>query len=113
MLPLIGCGYALFTFDVAAAHEAARTLHYLDTDITFSQSWGALFSDMGGTVMEKMDAPARVAGFWRLLGTGNVLVFFGALIAELGFIMGVVGGVKQNKNATKQKQMAAAERRRK
>ena len=47
------------------------------------------------------------------MGPGNVMIFLGALIAEAGFIMGVVGGAKQNKNATKQKQMAAAERRRK
>ena len=113
MIPLIGCGYALFTFDAVAAHESARSLQYLQTDIPFSQSWGELFSDMGSTIAKKKDAPERVAGFWRLLGPGNVLVFFGALIAELGFVMGVVGGAKQNKNATKQKQMAAAERRRK
>jgi hypothetical protein len=68
---------------------------------------------MGSTIAKKKDAPERVAGFWRLIGPGNVLVFLGALIAEAGFIMGVVGGAKQNKNATKQKMQKAAERRRK
>jgi hypothetical protein len=113
MVPLIGAGYGLFTFDAVAAHEAARSLQHLNTDITFSQTWGELFSDMGSTIAKKKDAPGRVAGFWRLIGPGNVLVFLGALIAEAGFIMGVVGGAKQNKNATKQKMQKSAERRRK
>ena len=42
-----------------------------------------------------------------------MLVFLGALLAEAGFVMGVVGGAKQNKQQAKAKQMAAAERRRK
>ncbi len=113
MVPLIGAGYGLFTFDAGAAHEAARSLQHLNTDIPFSQTWGDMFSDMGSTIAKKKDAPERVAGFWRLIGPGNVLVFLGALIAEAGFIMGVVGGAKQNKNATKQKMQKAAERRRK
>ena len=72
-----------------------------------------MFSDIGASLAKKKDAPISVEGFWRLMGQGNVMIFLGALIAEAGFIMGVVGGAKQNKNATKQKQMAAAERRRK
>ena len=113
MFPLIGGAWTMIVFDPIAAHESARSLQYLTTDIPFSQSWGELFSDIGASLAKKKDAPIRVEGFWRLMGPGNVMIFLGALIAEAGFIMGVVGGAKQNKNATKQKQMAAAERRRK
>ena len=113
MIPAIGAGYALFTFDAVAAHEAALRLNYIGTDIPFSATWGDMFSDMVSTIKKNQDAPVKVEGFWRLLGPGTVLVFLGALLAEAGFIMGIVGGAKQNKNATRQKQMKAAERRRK
>jgi len=113
MFPLIGAGWALIAFDPVVAHAAARDFGWLATDIPHSASWGDLFADIGSSLAKNKDAPARVEGFWRLMGPGNVLIFFGALIAEAGFIMGVVGGAKQNKQATKQKQMKAAERRRK
>tara|TARA_R110002073_G_scaffold221547_1_gene381712 strand:+ start:767 stop:1453 length:687 start_codon:yes stop_codon:yes gene_type:complete len=113
MFPLIGGAWTMIVFDPVVAHESARSLGYLVTDIPFSQTWSDLFSDIGSSLAKKKDAPARVEGFWRLMGPGNVMIFLGALIAEAGFIMGVVGGAKQNKNATKQKQMKAAERRRK
>lgn len=113
MFPMIGGGWTLLAFDPVAAHEAARTYGYLATDIPFSAGWGDLFSDIGSTLAKNKEAPARVEGFWRLLGPGNFMIFLGALIAEAGFIMGVVGGAKQNKNATRQKQMKSAERRRK
>lgn len=113
MFPLIGGAWTMIVFDPVAAHESARSLGYMPTDIPFSETWGDLFSDIKDSLLKKKDAPARVEGFWRLMGPGNVMIFLGALIAEAGFIMGVVGGAKQNKNATKQKQMKAAERRRK
>ncbi|MFN9704594.1 MAG: hypothetical protein ACK595_07195, partial [Planctomycetota bacterium] len=55
-------------------------------------------------------AGERVGGFWRLLGVGNVFVFLGALLAELGFLGGIVGGAKKNKADTKAMMPAAAER---
>jgi hypothetical protein len=113
MFPLIGGAWTLIVFDPVVAHQSALNLGYLSTDIPYSHTWSDLFSDIGSSLAKKKDAPMRVEGFWRLMGPGNVMIFIGALIAEAGFIMGVVGGAKQNKNATKQKQMKAAERRRK
>lgn len=113
VFPLIGAGWALLAFDPVVAHEAARSYGWLAADIPYSATWGELFADIGSSLAKNKDAPMRVEGFWRLLGPGNVFVFFGALIAEAGFVMGVVGGAKQNKQATKEKQMKAAERRRK
>ncbi len=113
MFPMVGGGWTMLVFDPGAAQQVAVGYGWISADMPFSATWSDLFSDIGSTLAKNKDAPARVEGFWRLLGTGNVFIFLGALIAEAGFIMGIVGGAKQNKNATKQKQMKAAERRRK
>lgn len=115
VFPLIGSGWTVLGFDPVTAHEAAMAHGWWPTDGKFSASWGDLFSDLSSIRPRGTDlAPAaRVEGFWRLMGTGHVLVFVGALMAEAGFIMGVVGAAKQNKNATKEKMKKAAERRRK
>ena len=83
------------------------------TWLKYSLSWKELFGDIGSALAKDSEAALRVEGFWRLLGVGNFFVFLGALIAELGFIGGIVGGAKQNKADQKAKQMAAAERKRK
>lgn len=115
VFPLIGSGWTVFGFDPLLAHEAAVAHGWWPDGAKFSASWGDMFSDLSSIRPRGTDlAPAaRVEGFWRLMGTGHVLVFAGALMAEAGFIMGIVGGAKQNKNATKEKQMKAAQRRRK
>jgi len=113
MFPLIGAGWTMLVFDPVAAHDAAVSHGWYPSGLPYSPTWGDLFSDIGSTLAKNKDAPLRVEGFWRLMGTGHVLVFVGALMAEAGFIMGIVGGAKQNKNATKEKQMKAAQRRRK
>lgn len=114
-LPAIAAGWTVLGFDPAQAAETARSMGYVSEDLVFSASWGDAFGDMFKVLKKDPDPmiPLRVEGFWRLLGPGNVLVFLGALLAEVGFVMGVVGGAKQNKQATRQKQMKAAERRRK
>ncbi|MCB9878286.1 MAG: hypothetical protein H6835_11870 [Planctomycetes bacterium] len=113
MVPLVGSAMALFTFNVVDAAQHAKDHGLVPMDMTFSESWSTVFKDMGSAIAKNAEAPVRVEGFWRLLGPGNVLVFLGALLAEAGFVMGVVGGAKQNKDATKAKMAAAAERRRK
>jgi len=113
--PLIGSLMNLVSFDPAAAHKVAVEAGWIKdgTWFTYSASWKAAFSDIGAAIMKNAEAGVRVEGFWRLLGVGNFFVFFGALIAELGFVMGIVGGAKHNKAEMKAKQMAAAERKRK
>ena len=114
-IPLIGSIMALIGFQPQAAYERATQAGWIapGTWFTYSADWKALFADMGSALMKSQDAPGRVEGFWRLLGVGNVVVFLGALIAELGFVLGIVGGARKNKADAKQKQMTAAERRRK
>ena len=113
LVPLIGSGMALFTFDAAAAYEVAQQRGWLPADLAFSATWSDLFSDIGSALAKSEDAPIRVGNFWRLLGPGNVLVFFGALLAEAGFLMGLVGGARQSQQQRRAHEVAAAERRRK
>jgi hypothetical protein len=114
-LPLIGSIMALISFAPQAAYERATQAGWIAPGpwFAYSPDWKSMFGDMGSALMKDPAAPLRVEGFWRLLGVGNVIVLVGALVAELGFLGGVVGGARKNKADTKQKQMAAAERRRK
>jgi hypothetical protein len=113
--PLIGSIMSLTGFDAVAAHEQAIKAGWMKEGdwFTFSKSWAEMFADMGGAVMKDAAAAVRVEGFWRLLGVGNVFVFLGALMAELGFVGGIVGGAKKNKADKLARQQAAAERKRK
>lgn len=113
-IPLIGSIMNMAGFDAAAAHaQAVKSGWIVDGTWTYSATWKDMFADMGGALAKDNEAALRVEGFWRLLGVGNVFIFLGALIAELGFVGGIVGGAKQNKAEAKAKQMAAAERKRK
>lgn len=113
--PLVAVTMNMIAFDPARAAAAAIAMGYLPEGgvFTFSASWGDLFGDIGSALAKDNDAAARVAGFWRLFGSGQFFCFFGAVIAELGFFGGVLGGAKQNKQLAQQKQMAASEKRRK
>lgn len=112
-LPLIANGWSLATFDPQVALDAAKAHGLMPADAPFSANLKAMFGDIGSTLAKNEDAPLRVENFWRLFGPGRFFVLLGAAIAEIGFVMGLVGGHRQNTQATKQKQMAAAERRRK
>ena len=113
-VPLIGSAIGMSGFDPAAAHATAVKAGWIAGGewMTWSADWKSAFGDLGSAAMKSSEAAARVEGFWRLLGVGNVFVFLGALIAELGFIGGIVGGAKKNKADQKQKQLAVAERKR-
>jgi hypothetical protein len=113
MLPLVAGIWNMIAFDAVAALEMAKNYQWLPQNAEASENWKALLSDMfGGLVKRNPEWLTRAEVFWRLYGPGNMLVVLGALIAEIGFLGGVVGGAKQNKADVKAKQMAAAERRR-
>lgn len=115
-LPLVGSIMNMAAFDPAKAFDhAVKSGWLVQSDFaTFaSGDWKSVFKDIGSALAKDNEAGLRVEGFWRLLGVGNVFVFLGALIAELGFVGGIVGGAKQNSAEKKAKQMAAAERKRK
>lgn len=113
--PLIGSIMNLTSFDPVAAHAQAIKAGWMKEGdwFTFSASWAEMFKDMGGAIMKDAAAGVKVEGFWRLLGVGNVFVFLGALMAELGFVGGIVGGAKKNKADKAARIQASAERKRK
>jgi hypothetical protein len=112
--PLIGGIWNLAAFDAAAALATAKVNHWLPEAAQSSLSWKELLGDMfGGLAQRDIEALNKAETFWRLLGPGTFFVMLGGLIAELGFLGGIVGGVKQNSADKKAKQMAAAERKRK
>ena len=111
-IPLIASIWYTVAFDPAAAHELARSHGWLAQDITYSDSLGSMFKDMFSALGKDAEAAVRCSGFWRLYGPGNLLILLGGLIAELGLFSGVAGGMKQNKQATQEKRMKAAERKR-
>lgn len=111
-IPLIATIWNMALFDPGAAHGMARTMGWLASDVPFSGSWKEMFGDVGAALAKNAEAAVRVENFWRLFGPGQFFVFVGAAIAELGFVAGIVGGAKQNKQEQKQRQMAAAERKR-
>lgn len=112
-VPLLAIVMNMMAFVPADALQFAASRGWLPADAPVSGSWKELFSDMGSALAKNADAALRVEHFWRLFGPGQVFVFLGALSAELGFFGGVVGGAKKNKQDKQQKQMAAAERKRK
>lgn len=122
VFPLVASIWNMTAFDADAAMRTAEANQWLtanwvvegeDAAFIYSDSLGAMFSDMGSAIMKDSEAGARCSGFWRLYGPGNLLVLLGALMAELGLVMGVAGGMQQNKKATQEKRMKAAERKRK
>ncbi|MCA8976012.1 MAG: hypothetical protein KDC98_14915 [Planctomycetes bacterium] len=110
--PLVAVIMNMMAFVPATALEVAHARGYIQGECLHSASWGAMFGDMGSALAKDNEAAARVGNFWRLFGPGQVLVFLGALLAELGFFGGVLGGHKKNKQLQQQKQEAAAEKRR-
>lgn len=111
-LPFVAILMNMIAFVPADALAAAAARGWLPADAPVSAGWKELFADMGSALAKNAEAAARVEHFWRLFGTGQVFVFLGAVLAEMGFIGGVLGGAKKNKQEKQQKQMAAAERKR-
>ncbi len=110
--PLLAVGMNLMTFDPDAAHKLASARGWIAADALPSVGLKAMFADMGSALAKSEEAATRVENFWRLFGTGQIFVFLGALLAELGFFGGVLGGAKKNKQDRQQKQMVASERKR-
>ncbi|MBL8726427.1 MAG: hypothetical protein JNK49_20455 [Planctomycetes bacterium] len=112
-IALVATGWNMAAFDVEAAFAVAKQNHWLAEDATYSANWKALLGDMGSALAKSKEAAVRAENFWRLFGPGQFFVFLGSLIAELGFVGGIVGGAKKNKLEKQAKMLAAAERKRK
>jgi hypothetical protein len=112
-IALIATAWNLASFDPEAAHKVAVAHGWMTEATTYPANWKAMFGDIGSALAKSQEAADRVGNFWRLLGTGQFFVFLGALIAELGFLGGILGGAKQNKLEKQARIQAAAERKRK
>ncbi|MBK8098259.1 MAG: hypothetical protein IPK26_14200 [Planctomycetes bacterium] len=93
-------------FDAPAVAAAIRD------GVAISKSWNDLFADIGSALAKDADAGMRVENFFRYFGPGKFFVFVGALLAEMSFFGGIVGGAKKNKQDKVARQMASAERKR-
>jgi hypothetical protein len=102
----------ILAFVPADAFAVASARGWMHADAAYSGSWKELFADMGSALMKSSEAAMRVENFWRLFGPGQFFVLLGAVLAEMGFFGGVLGGAKKNKQDKQAKQMAASERKR-
>ena len=109
-VPLVGAIMNMVFFDADAAYRLAAERGHIVGEFQYSQGWAAMFEDIVSAMRQDFDAAARAGNFWRLLGTGNLFLLFGGLIAELGFAGGIMGGAKQNKQMKQEKQKVAADK---
>lgn len=113
-IPLAAGVMAMVAYDSVEAVKAAVASGYMkDGPVS---TWGTLFSDMfaaGRPGAGSIEPAQKVSAFWTAFGPGKFFVTLGGLFAELGFLSGILGGAKQNKQLKQNKQMTAAERKRK
>jgi hypothetical protein len=103
----------LVGFDAGQGARAGdRSLGWLK-DGTWLRLAGRRCSATSARRWPRTGSCAARRGLLAPVRAGQFFVFLGALIAELGFIGGIVGGAKKNKADKKAKMMAAAERKRK
>jgi hypothetical protein len=115
VVPLIAQLMNLIAYDPVLALEQAKAAGHLPAAAQISDSWNAMFSDMLLGLSKKADAAdgaTRVEHFFRCFGTGRFFVFVGALLAEIFFVAGIVGGAKQNKQQKLARMAQASERKR-
>lgn len=116
MFPLLAQAMNLINFDAAAASSEAINQGWAKGLPTLDgYSFGKLFSDMGtalGKGSEAQPAAARCEMFFRSFGTGRFFVLLGALLTEVYFVLGVVGGAKKNKEQKAARQAQSAGKRR-
>ncbi|MBL8729225.1 MAG: hypothetical protein JNM25_12380 [Planctomycetes bacterium] len=113
-IPLVAGIMGLVGYDPEKALAMAQQHGFLSADAQVS-TWKTLFGDLFAAGRPSDEAPLaamKAENFWRLYGTGKILVLLGALVAELGFFGGVLGGAKKNKQDRQSRQMSATERKR-
>ncbi len=76
-----------------------------------ARDWGEVFDGLFGMLTGSQEG--RSAGnFFRAFGTGKLVLFVGALMAEVFFLMAILGGAKAAKAQKKARSASASERRR-
>jgi hypothetical protein len=116
MFPLLTQTMNLINFDAFKASTDAISLKWVGFLPQLSEGYGIsnLFADMGtglGKDGAALQAAERCEMFFRSFGTGRFFVFLGALLTEIYFILGIVGGAKKNKEQKAARQAQAGKRR--
>jgi hypothetical protein len=118
MFPLLAQARNLINFDAAAESAHALTQGWVKglPELEKGYGLGKLFSDMGTGLGKDLDtarqAAERCEMFFRSFGTGRFFVLLGALLTEVYFILGIVGGVKKNNEQKAARQAQSADRKR-
>jgi len=106
LLNLVGAFNEPAVHDLVVAQSSALAANpEARVAVPIATSWGEVFDGM----MSPKDpvATGKVGNFFRAFGTGKLVVFLGALLAELFMILAVFGGAK---TAKAQKAAKASER---
>lgn len=72
-------------------------------------SWGDVFGNLLGMI-NGTTGGHEASNFFRAFGPGKVVLFFGALLAEIAFMRAILGGAKAAKAQKKARQAGAARR---
>ncbi len=117
MFPLLAQAMNLINFDATTASAEAVGWGWVKDLPSLPNGYGlgTLFSDMGtglGKSGDAAPAAARCEMYFRSFGTGRFFVLLGAILTELYFILGVVGGAKKNKEQKAARQAQSADRKR-
>ena len=76
-----------------------------------AQNWGDVFGNLFGMIRGTAGGH-EASNFFRAFGPGKVVLFVGALLAEVAFMRAIVGGAKAAKAQKKARQAGTAGRRR-
>ena len=117
MFPLLAQLMNLMSYDAHKCYVAATESGWTKGLPSLAEAYGLkqLFADMGtalGKSGEAADAAGRCEAYFRCFGTGRFLLFLGALLTEVYFILGIVGGVKKNNEQKAARQAQSADRKR-
>lgn len=87
-------------FNLIGAFEAPAVVDMREAGAAMPEGWGEFFSSLSGSIPimgGEEEAGEKVSNFLRAFGGGQIVLFFGALYAELAFLLAVMGGAKHAK----------------
>jgi hypothetical protein len=88
------------------AFEAPAVADFIAADQgPIAKTWGELFAAMPQALLASdADASRTVSNFFHNYGAGRIVVFFGALLAEVVFVLAIFSGAKEVQAQKKAKQ---------
>jgi hypothetical protein len=115
MFPLLAQLMNLVNYDAHKCYVAATEGGWAMDLPSLAEAYGLkqLFADMGtalGKSGEAADAAGRCEAYFRCFGTGRFLLFLGALLTEVYFILGIVGALADPGRSPRARDRGAARR---